>query len=489
MEQRFSLHPKQWEAFHTPATEVLYGGAAGGGKSYLMRVAAISWCLLIPGLQVYIFRRTYGELEKNHIVGPTGFVALLQEAVNRRKCRLNLTKNQISFSNGSKIHLCHCQYEKDMFSFQGAEIHVLIIDEATHFTDEMYTYLRGRVRLVGLKTKIPPEWKDKFPKVLLGSNPGGIGHNYFKRAFVTARPPMEIEQMSEEEGGMLRQYIPALITDNQTLLREDPLYISRLKGLGNKALVQAMLDGNWNIVAGGAFDDVWEAEDHILKPFSIPPAWYVDRGFDWGSARPFSVLWFAEADGTEVPDGFYKGWCPPRETIIVIGEWYGCSGIPNKGLRMSAKEIALGVKEKEDYFTTNILQPTVINGRRTMKTIHDGPADNQIFSESNENCIADDMGAEGIYWDKSNKSAGTRVSGLEIIRARLKNGIQAYVESPALYIFNTCPQLIDHLPVLPRDKKKPEDVDSEAEDHDYDVLRYRCLGTEQRPLNFKVRMF
>jgi hypothetical protein len=479
-----ALQERQWEAFKTNATEVLYGGSAGSGKSHLMRTAAIAWCSAIPNLQVYLFRRTSPELKTNHMVGSSGFISLLTDLVKEKGAKINLSNNEISFWNGSKIHLCHCQYEKDVYRFQGAEINVLMLDEATHFTPFMYRYLRGRTRLGGLE--VPEQYKKCFPRILCGSNPGGISHNFFKKMFVSPRPPMVTEQMPDDEGGMFRQYIPAKLTDNKVLLKNDPSYAARLRGLGNDSLIKAMLEGNWDIISGGAFDDVWNSDEHVIEPFPIPKSWYIDRSFDWGSAKPFSVLWFAEADGTEVQEGYMKGWCPPRGTLVVIGEWYGCTSEANTGLRLSAKEIARGILSRERDMQESFLSWKNARDRRQAINIYGGPADNQIFQESNENCIATDMENEGVYWTHSNKSPGTRVTGLEIIRARLKNGLQDYVESPAMYIFNTCRNLMEHLPVLPRDINKPEDVDTNAEDHDYDALRYRCLGTEQRPVNLKV---
>ena len=116
-----------------------------------MRVASIAWCADIPGLQVYIFRRLSEDLAKNHMNGPTGFPILLKEWVDSGHAKINYSKNYIEFFNGSKIFLCHCQYEKNKYSYQGAEIHLLIIDEATHFTENIYRYLRGRLRLGALK--------------------------------------------------------------------------------------------------------------------------------------------------------------------------------------------------------------------------------------------------------------------------------------------------------------------------------------------------
>ena len=146
------LHPKQGIAFTTPATEVLYGGAAGGGKSYLMRAAALAWATAIPGLQIYLFRRKHPELAKNHLEEPKGFRALLAPwAANGAA---ELVDKQIRFAHGSRIHLCHCQHEKDRFDFQGAEIHVLLVDELTHFTQTIYRFLRGRSGRWGCRRRL-----------------------------------------------------------------------------------------------------------------------------------------------------------------------------------------------------------------------------------------------------------------------------------------------------------------------------------------------
>ncbi|WP_339426723.1 terminase large subunit domain-containing protein [Pseudomonas proteolytica] len=162
---RVHLHPKQWVAFLTEATEVLFGGAAGPGKSHLMRVAAIVWCCSIAGLQVYLFRRVREDLYKNHLEGPKGFRAMLAPLVLGGWCRI--IGDEIRFWNGARIYLCHCKAENDVYKYQGAEIHVLLIDELTHFTEFMYRFLRNRVRMVGIT--LPADCVGKFPRILCGS--------------------------------------------------------------------------------------------------------------------------------------------------------------------------------------------------------------------------------------------------------------------------------------------------------------------------------
>src|SRR5690606_32441473 len=124
-----------------------------------------------------------------------------------------------------------------VYGYQGSEIHVLMIDELTHFTEFMYRYLRGRVRLGALN--VPDHLKGRFPRVLCSSNPGNLGHNWVKKTFITPAEPFQIVKQPKSEGGLLRQYIPARLDDNPTLVENDPDYISRLEGLGNEALVKA----------------------------------------------------------------------------------------------------------------------------------------------------------------------------------------------------------------------------------------------------------
>ncbi|MFA7327352.1 MAG: terminase family protein [Candidatus Kapaibacterium sp.] len=423
-----------------------------------MRIAAIAWCTDIPGLQVYLFRRVSDDLAKNHMEGHTGFPALLAEWIEAGHVKINWSKNFIEFWNGSKIHLCHCQYEKDVTKYQGAQIGVLMIDELTHFTAKIYRYLRARLRLGGLK--IPKKYQGMFPRALCGSNPGGIGHNWVKSAFIDGAAPMQIIEQPKTEGGMRRQYIQAKLADNPTMAESDPDYADRLDGLGNPALVKAMKDGDWNIVAGGMFDDLWSEPAHVLAPFRIPTGWRIDRSFDWGSTRPFSVGWWAEADGTEakMPDGASRSW--PRGTVFRIAEWYGWNGKPNEGLRMLATDIASEIVKKEAEMG--------FAGR-----VKPGPADSSIFDTQNGVCIADDMARRGVKWERADKGPGSRRNGWEKMRGMLSAARSVPMEAPGLLVFDTCRHFIRTVPVLPRSERDPDDVDSDAEDHVADEARYR----------------
>lgn len=477
------LHAKQGQAFQTRGTEVLFGGAAGGGKSFLFRAAAITWCMAIPGLQVYLFRRTYPDLQKNHMMGTGSFPDLVAPLVLAGMAKI--VENEIRFYNGpagavgSRVILCHCQHEKNIYDYQGAEIHVLMIDELTQWPASMYKYLRGRTRLGGLK--IPAQYADVFPRILCGANPGGIGHNWVRKAWIADAAPLELRQMPQSEGGMTRQYIPARLEDNPTLVANDPGYEKRLEGLGSAALVRAMRLGDWNIVAGGALDDVWGDGSGIIVPrFKVPTSWRVDRSFDWGSAKPFSVLWWSQSDGTEatLPDG--RKFCPPRGSLVLAHEWYGAKA-ENEGLMMSPRDIAKGIVERET---------SLVSGGHFHSTPRPGPADNQIrnVSQPGTPTIAQEMETAGVRWMESDKAPGTRKIGLELMRSRLREAAKEHPEGPGLYVMDHCRGAISRWPVLPRDEKDPDDVDSNAEDHDYDAARYRILGPKPilssvKPLN------
>lgn len=465
-----TLHSRQTQALQTQATEVLYGGAAGGGKSHLMRAASIVWCSEIPGLQVYLFRRVSEDLYKNHMAGSGSYPELLGPWLDSGHVRWNGSKNFLEFWNGARVWLCHCQHEKDMYKYQGAEIHVLMIDELTHFTEIIYRYLRGRVRLGGLK--IPDKYRGLFPRVLNGSNPGGIGHTFVRRMFPGLLMPMELRRMGDVDGGMLRQYIPAKMQDNPTLMLNDPSYRLKLKGLGRADLVKAMEDGDWNIVAGGALDDVWNEAVHVVPRFKVPAGWRLDRSLDWGSAKPFSVGWWAEADGTEatLPDG--SKWCPVKGSLVRLFEWYGSPEVgSNVGLRMGSREVAQGIKEREGLLRA---------GGWVAREVNPGPADNAIWTKDDDSSDSTGkiMEKEGVKWTPSDKSPGSRKVGLQLVRDRLIQAVKR--EGPGVYFMDCCGTSRATLPVLPRDQKDPEDVDSSAEDHNYDETRYRVLDDRKR---------
>lgn len=450
-----TLHPKQALALETPATEVLYGGAAGGGKSHLMRVASILWCSAIPGLQVYLARRIRDDLIKNHMEGPKGFRALLAGWVLCGFCKI--VDDEIRFWNGSKIYLCHCKDEKDVYKYQGAEIHVLIIDELTHFTESMYRFLRSRVRMVGLQ--LPEKWRGRFPRILAGANPGNVGHLFVKATFVDGTDTYEVRQMPPEEGGMKRQFIPALLEDNPSMGDDDPTYEQKLHGLGSKTLVDAMRYGNWDVVEGAYFD-CWDTKRHVIRPFEIPAQWVRFRSMDWGSAKPFSVGWWAVAsDQMTATNRTGDRIIIPRGCMVRYREWYGASK-PNVGLKLFAEKVAKGIAErqaKDEKIDYSVLDPAAF-AEDGGKSIADRMRDEKVFFKPADNARVSQRGAMG-GWDQ--------------MRARLVGDEDGHA---MIVTFSNCHDSIRTIPALQHDQVRPEDVNSDMEDHAADEWRYACMS-------------
>jgi hypothetical protein len=472
MSADFKLYKKQHRALITPANEILYGGAAGGGKSYLARVSSIVYSLEIPGLITYLFRRTFKEVLANHVYTPGGYIELLAPLIENGECIFSKSDFSFTFpSTGSRIQLAHSQYENDIYTHQGAQIGFLIIDEATHFTPAMIRFIRSRVRLGSMK--VPERWKGLFPRILYTANPGGVGHHYFKSNFVDFGGG-HVFKAPEDEGSMRREYIPSKLQDNKVLINNDPDYAARLKGMGDTAIVQAMLEGDWELLSSGGLADLWRGKYHVIKPFSIPPTWTIDHGYDYGSSNPAAYLVFAESDGTDFVDADGNEAWVPKGTVFIIGEVYFANK-RHEGLRLTATQQAekINAYQREEGFKGKV-KP--------------GPADNSIFnSEPGHTSVSDEMALSGVYFTRSNKAPGSRVLGLQVIRERLRAATQRPMERPGLFIFNNCYHTIRTLPNLENDEKNPEDIDSHGEDHLYDVVRYRLLRSATMAKTSKVK--
>lgn len=440
------LEPKQGVAFNTEATELLYGGAAGGMKSYFLRVSAMRWCMKVPGIQVYMFRRTLPDLRDNHLRGPTSFHVMLGEYVQSGHVKFKSVENEFEFWNGSVLHLCYCDSENDVEKYRGAEIHVLLIDELTHFSEYQYRFLRSRVRITGMT--IDAEFKSRLPRIETASNPGSIGHAWVKRTFVSPQEPMKIWRAPSEEGGMLRQFIPSKLTDNPYLMRDDPTYADRLRGMGSDDLVRAILEGDWDIIAGAAFEKL-RREIHCIEPFIPPDDWIVAGSLDWGSTRPFSFGLWTVSNGDPLPDGRSY----PRGALIRYDEWYGWNGKPNEGLRMEVGEVADGCLKKA--------------GNRKLAYV---VADPSMWKVDGGPSHAEVMARHGLILRRADNS---RIAGYLELRSRIagdENG-------PMLYATRNCHAgFWRTMPDIVMDKTHTEDIDTDQEDHAADDVRYMCMS-------------
>lgn len=310
-------------------------------------------------------------------------------------------------------------------------------------------------------------------------NPFGVGHGWVKRRFIDVAPYGKVVRTVTRVFNPRTQRDEDIEKTQVTIFgsyRENiylsPEYVAELESIKDENKKKAWLLGSWDIVAGGAIDDVWQRHIHVLPRFRIPDSWYVDRSFDWGSSHPFSVGWWAEANGEEaiLPDG--RTFCPPPGTLIQIFEWYGTREIgTNEGIKMSAPDIARGIKQIDDM---------LVREHWIAESPWAGPADNQIrdVRESDVETIEIKMAKEGVRWTESDKSPGSRKIGLQLIRDRLEASIKR--EGQGLYFMQNCVASIGILPTLPRDETKLDDVDTEAEDHPYDMTRYRVLRGSNR---------
>lgn len=446
----YSPTPKQ-QLFHaSKADEVLFGGAAGGGKSKAIVMDAFFRCLLYPRTYAYVFRRTYGELEDT-------IIREARESYPKGLGKYNAARHEIELPNGSAIRFRHCANYDDRQNYRGAEIQWLYFDELTSFEEEIYDFLKTRLRA---KKKLGIQ-----PCVRSATNPGDIGHAWVKRRFVDAAPPMtmfESDITSRESKKRKRyrlQYIPSLVTDNPHISDD---YLFQLEGKP-AALRNAMLYGDWNAFEGQVFtewqdrpahyrDRLWT---HVVEPFEIPDHWPRYMSFDHGYSKPFSVGWWAVS---------------PNGTAYRYREWYGCEpGRANTGVKLTPRQIAEGILQREVHERENNIRI-------------DRVADPAIFDRSRGDSVAQQMEPEGknpgVFFRPGEHN---RLSGKMEIHERLRFDEQG---RPKMQVFSTCRDFIRTLPALPYSSRTVEDVDSEAEDHIYDETRYFCMA---RPVKAKEK--
>jgi hypothetical protein len=320
-------------------------------------------------------------------------------------------------------------------------------------------------------------------EVFSTTNPSGPGHNAVKRRFINSAPYGKVTRVSVDVFDPRTQKDITIEKTQVTIFgsyRENiylsPEYIAELdlSTRNNPNLARAWLAGDWDVTAGGALDDLWNTRRHVLPRFKVPPGWRIDRSFDWGSSHPFAVCWWAEANGEEARLADNSLFCPPVGTLIQIYEYYGTTEVgTNKGLKLPASHIASTIKQID----TELREARWIGGR-----VLPGPADNQIrdVREQDVDTIEKKMADKGVHWESSDKSAGSRKIGLELIRESLSAVLSNDRSVPHIYFMNNCVASIETLPSLPRDEKNIDDIDTTSEDHIYDAVRYRVLKGRNR---------
>ena len=456
-----------------PIFECLYEGTRGPGKTdaLLMDYAqdvgkgyGASWSGVL-------FRREYKELADVVKKSKKWFPRIFPDA--------RFLESQSEFKwrwkTGEELLFRTVKRPADYWNYHGHEYPWIGWEELTNWPDsELYLDMMSVCR--SSDPRVPRKYRGT-------ANPYGAGHNWVKSRFIDPAPRGVI---ITDDNGRQRVAIHGTIFENKILLEADPDYLLNLQAIRDPNKRKAWLFGDWDIIAGGALDDVFLREKHVIEPFRIPSTWYVDRAFDWGSTKPFSVGWWAESDGSriETAPGQYKTF--PRGTVIRIAEWYGSTGEPNEGLRLTDDQIGKGIREREKY----ILE------RNPGITIKPGAADSSIFdADPGKDSIA--QGINRGFWSKpalknkniftrADKSPGSRILRLQALRRRLQAVLDNPREEPGFYVFSNNTAWIRTVPVLPRDEKKPEDVDTEAEDHAYDETGYRL--TAPKRIAHRVRM-
>jgi len=380
-----------------------------------------------------------------------------------------------TFPGGEKLYFSQFERLSDYDKHHGNEIPWIGWEELTNWSDD-----KGYKKMMSTCRSSNPEVA-KIKRVRATTNPHGLGHNWVKQRFnlSASRGKPQLNLVDIDTGAKIpsRMALFSDLSENKILLDADPNYRDTIAmSAVSEQQRKAWLEGDWDIVAGGMFDDIWKPKHHVVKPFDIPHSWRIDRSFDWGSSAPFSVGWWAESDGSDVrlKDGTYRS--TVRGDLFRINEWYGWNGKPNEGLTMLAVDIAKEIVERE-------IKMGIYDRCKA------GAADTSIFNVENGNCIADDMakrvrladGLEyrGVTFTKADKSAGSRKTGWEAMRKMLKYAVQGNLprENAGLFVFDNCVQFLRTIPVLPRCEKDMDDVDTKAEDHIADEVRYRVRAS------------
>lgn len=436
--------PKQSEFLSRGEFEVLYGGAAGGGKSDALLAEAIRQ-VHIPHYSAIIFRKTYKELSdlisRSRIMYKSAFP----------DAKYNASEHVWTFPSGAQIRFGNMASKQYEFDYQGRSFDFVGFDELTHFTWEEYSYMYSRVRPHGPGTRC---------YIRATCNPGGIGHGWVKERFITNKEPLKTYTSKVEVKGetlvRTRCFVPATVFDNDILLKNDPNYVASLAMLP-EAKKRALLYGDWEVFSGQVFTEFRNVPEnyksrlntHVIEPFRIPEGWKRFRSFDHGYTKPFSVGWWAVD---------YEGVC------YRYRELYGCTDEPNVGVKWNVPEISGKIRQIEDELEYD-------KGRGII-----GYADPAIWNKSTGPSVADTMALDGVYFEKGDN---TRLAGKMQLHNRLafdKRGV------PRLYVFSNCVNFIRTIPNLVYSTVNVEDIDSNMEDHIYDETRYFLMANPVPPI-------
>ena len=426
---------KQKLALEDTHRYLAYGGARGGGKSWFVRWKATLLCLHYPGIKVLITRRTYKELLNNHI---TPLLTMLHGIA-----KYNRSDKCFTFPNGSTIWFGYCANDGDLGQYQGAEYDVWFADEAGQFQENWLTTIDACVR-----------GANAFPKrTVYTLNPGGPSHGFFRRIFIDKR-------YTEDEYPEDYAFVQAKVTDNVALMQMQPKYMRSLEKLPPK-IRAAWLEGSWDVYEGQFFEDFYDKPDHyidrqfthVIEPFEIPDGWKIYRSFDWGYNKPFSCGWWAvDYDGV----------------VYRILELYGCNETPNEGVKWTPPQVFAEIHRIETEHRWLV-------GKKII-----GIADPAIWDAETGESIADVAAKHQVFFTPGDNK---RIPGWMQVHYRLAFDDNGF---PQMYVFSNCRAFIRTIPLLQYDEHKPEDLDTDGEDHVADEVRYFCMSRPIKPVHAKI---
>ena len=466
-------------ALSCPANELLLEGTRGPGKSEIQLAIFRKWVGQGFGShwRGIIFDRAYKNLDDLVIKSKRFFGSLGDGA----EWKASNKEYKWVWPTGEELLFRQLRTKDDYQNFHGQEYPYIGWNELTKYPDDsLYEDMLSCNRSSFIP--LPGSGVPNIPlRVVSTTNPLGVGHNWVKSRFIDRAAPGELQTIWKEvfnpktqKREPIKRTLCRLFCSYKENIYLTPEYMVVLESIKDENKRRAWLYGDWDITSGGALDDVWSSAN-VVPRFKIPSTWRVDRSFDWGSSHPFSVGWWAEANGEEIvlPSG--SRWAPAKGSLFRIYELYGAEdleGGANRGLRAPpvrvAEEIVVIEKRlKELGWINSFVQP--------------GPADNQISEvrDVNTPTIADEFRKLGIIWGRSDKSKGSRKIGLELTRQMVDNAKTG--ERPGLYVMQNCKAALKLLPTVPRDEDDPDDVDTNSPDHIYDETRYRVLSSTFRP--------
>ena len=418
--------------------EVLYGGAAGVGKSFAMLADPLHG-LNDPNFSGLLVRHTTEELreliQKSQELYPKAVPGI----------KWSERKSQWIAPRGGRLWMSYLDKDMDVTRYQGQAFNWIGFDELTQWpTPYAWDYMRSRLRSafssqLGLYMRAT-------------TNPGGNGHQWVKKMFIDPAPPndpfwatnietgdtIKFPKGHSREGQPLfrRRFIPASLFDNP-YLAEDGMYEANLLSLPEHQRKQ-LLEGNWDVNEGAAFPE-FNRRVHVVEPYDIPHSWTKFRACDYGYGSYTGVVWIAVT---------------PAEQLVVYRELYA-----SKVLATDLADMVLEAEADDGKIRYGVLDSSLWHKRGDT-----GPS------------LAEQMIIKGCRWRPSDRSKGSRIAGKNEIHRRLQ--VDEFTEEPRLVFFNTCTNIISQLPSIPLDKNNSEDVDTKSEDHLYDALRY---GVMTRP--------